>query len=171
MTSISILIGTYTPPAWRVGRRVFCRVRKSWCLVTSFTCGRIPWPRGQSVAGNDVYGIVANADLERAVRTEPAKALRYWFGISAATIWRWRKAFGISATGTPGSAKMRSVLAVEQARKRGNKVWTDADYALLGTDTDDVIAARIGATVNAVKVKRVVRRIPAFRGDRRGADR
>ena len=43
----SLLLGTYTSPAARLGARVYCRFRRTWCRVTSFTDTLIPWPRVQ----------------------------------------------------------------------------------------------------------------------------
>jgi hypothetical protein len=45
--------------------------------------------------------------------------------------------------------------------------WTRAELALLGTDEDDVIAARIGRTPTAVGVMRRKRKVPKFRDRRR----
>jgi hypothetical protein len=44
--------------------------------------------------------------------------------------------------------------------------WTRRELALLGTDNDDVIAARIAQTPNAVGVMRRRRKVPKSR-DRR----
>ena len=154
-----VLIGTYTTPAWKLGRRVWCRVREQWCIVTSFTHGRIPWPRARAIFG-DASAILVNAELEWAIRTESAKAIVYWFGVNSGTVWKWRKAFGITRTGTPGSKKLRPRPACVRP---GCRVWTAADKALLETDRDDVIAKRLNCTVMAVKVKRIKSHIPAFR--------
>jgi hypothetical protein len=62
------------------------------------------------------------------------------------------------------------VKGVDLPRKLGRKVRADEDHALLGTDRDDVLAARFGCSANAVKSGRVQRRIPAFRDRRRRVD-
>ena len=41
--------------------------------------------------------------------------------------------------------------------------WTDEQLALLGTDDDEVIAARVGRTKGAVQAKRTVLGIEVFR--------
>jgi hypothetical protein len=46
--------------------------------------------------------------------------------------------------------------------------WSRRELALLGTDDDEVIAARIGRTPNAVGVMRRRRKVPKFRDRRRG---
>ena len=135
--------------------------------------------------------MIVNATLERAIRTESADALRHFFGVTAGVVWRWRKAFGIPRAGTPGSAariaeasakgaaamKSKEWTAEELGRKstlskrlglkpKGRWAvggWTDEQRALLGTDDDKVIAARVGRTKGAVRAKRAVLGIAVFR--------
>ena len=135
--------------------------------------------------------MIVNATLERAIRTESAESLRHFFGVTAGVVWRWRKAFGIPRAGTPGSAdriaessakgaaamKSKEWTAEELDRKSklskrlGLKPsgrwavggWTDEQRALLGTDDDEVIAARVGRTKGAVRAKRAVLGIEMFR--------
>jgi hypothetical protein len=98
------LIGAYTPPAWTTGRRVYCNVRKAWCRVTSYHGGPIPWPRGRADGGSS-SGLIVTPLLELAIRTESAAALGYWLGVDPATVWKWRKAFGVTRAGTKGSRR------------------------------------------------------------------
>src|SRR5258708_37408237 len=91
-----------------IGRRVYCRVRGVSCKVTSRTDAPISWPRGQAIGQRGGVGLVVNATLERAIRTESAEALGYHFGVSEGIVWRWRKAFGIPMFGTPGSAALHA---------------------------------------------------------------
>jgi hypothetical protein len=49
----------------------------------------------------------------------------------------------------------------------GGRAWTDEELALLGTDHDEKIAARIERTPGAVMQKRAARKVPAFRDRRR----
>lgn len=199
MPSASSLLGTYTPPVWSIGRRVFCRVRRQWCRVTSYTDAPISWPRGQPLKQRGGCGLVVNATLERAIRTESAAALGYHFGVSECVVWRWRKRFGIPRTGTPGSAALVTATAAkggaamkargwtdeerdakaERAKRLGLKPrqrwemaggWTDEELDQLGTDDDDVIAARIGRTARAVRCAREKRKVPRFRDRRRKGD-
>ena len=104
MPPLPVLRGTYNPPAVRIGQRLFCRVRHKWCRVTSFTDAPISWPWGQPLKQRGGGGVVVNATLERAIRTESAESLRHFFGVTRGVVWRWRKAFGIPRAGTPGSA-------------------------------------------------------------------
>jgi len=129
------------------------------------------------------------------IRTESAEALLHHFGVTAGVVWRWRKAFGISQYGTPGSEALHAQTCAKGAAGIKAKVWTDEELdakaelskrlglkptgrwavggwtaeelTLLGTHDDDVIAARIGRTAGAVQCQRQLRRIPPFRDKRR----
>jgi hypothetical protein len=61
-----------------------------------------------------------------------------------------RKAYGSRSSGRPW----------------GEQAWKREELDLLGTLPDAEVAARIGRTVNAVRVKRTKLRIPAARDDR-----
>jgi hypothetical protein len=41
--------------------------------------------------------------------------------------------------------------------------WSEVERALLGTDDDEVVAARIGRAPNAVRLMRRKRKVPKFR--------
>jgi hypothetical protein len=191
MPPSTVLHGTYNPPAVRIGQRVFCRVRYKWCRVTSFTDAPISWPRGQPLKQRGGGGLIVDATLERAIRTESAESLEHFFGVSGGVVWRWRKAFGIPRAGTPGSAAriaessakgaaaMKSKEWTAEELDRRSKLskrlglkptgrwavggWTDEQRALLGTDDDEAIAARVSRTKGAVQAKRVVLGIEVFR--------
>jgi hypothetical protein len=191
MPAIPVLRGTYNPPAVRIRQRVFCRVRHKWCRVTCFTDAPISWPRGQPLKQRGGGGLIVNATLERAIRTESAESLRHFFGVTRGVVWRWRKAFGIPRAGTPGSAariaeasakgaaamiskewtaeeldrksKLSKRLGLKPTGRWAVGGWTDEQRALLGTDDDEVIAARVGRTKGAVRAKRAALGIEVFR--------
>src|SRR5205823_9593842 len=87
------LIGTYEPPALKLGETVTCLYRNRDCKVTSWTEAPIPWPRVQSLGQKGGCGLWVNDTLARAIRMESALALGYWFGTTPLVVWRWRKAF------------------------------------------------------------------------------
>jgi hypothetical protein len=180
------LIGSYRAPGVKRGRRVRCLYRKCACRVTSWTDAPIPWPRVRPVV---------NAELRRAIRTESADALKYWFGAATTVVWKWRREFGVGGRATTKGSKLairaaavkgaeaikakqwtdeeldrKSVTAKRLGLRPGPRWtperggWTEAEVALLGTDHDKVIAARIGRTVSAVTSQRTLRKIPAFSG-------
>lgn len=197
MAPTPVLRGTYNPPVVRIGQRVFCRVRHKWCRVTGFTDAPICWPRGQPLKQRGGGGVVVNATLERAIRTESAESLEHFFGVTGGVVWRWRKAFGIPRAGTPGSAariaessakgaaamkskewtteeldrraKLSKRLGLKPTGRWAVGGWTDEQRALLGTDDDKVIAVRVGRTQGAVRAQRAVLRIKVFRNKRLSA--
>jgi hypothetical protein len=191
------LIGTYTPPAVRKGERVTCLYRDAECVVTGMHDGRIPWPRVRALDSCGGSGLLVNEDMLRAVRTERADALLYWFGVSSRAVWNWRKAYGLTQWGSPGSkaahaATSRKGAAATHARewsdadldaraersKRlglrppvqpGGRPWTPRELRILGTAEDEVIGKRVGRTVEAVRCKRSGVGIATFRDRRRRA--
>jgi len=101
------LIRRYNPPPVEKGDRVYCRYRKAWCRVTGWSDGPIPWPRIQQIGVRGQPGLLVNATLERAIRTESAIALAYWFGLSPKPVTWWRRAFGVGGpVGTRGSRNL-----------------------------------------------------------------
>jgi hypothetical protein len=177
------LIGTYTPPAVRKSDRVACLYRDAECVVTGFHDARIPWPRVRACDCHGGSGLWVNDTLLKAIRTESAEALKHWFGVGTKAVWSWRRAFGKTQFGTPGSAAAHAAASEEgAAATRGKPVtparrkqlrehlaaarkkvrrgrwdetgWTREQLALLGTADDEVIAAKVGRSRDAVRSKR-----------------
>jgi hypothetical protein len=46
------------------------------------------------------------AELARAIRQQSATAIRFWWGVSVQTVWRWRRALGVTRTSNPGSRRL-----------------------------------------------------------------
>src|SRR5260370_37984932 len=117
--------------------------------------------------------MLVDNELLRAICTEAAEAIKYWFGVSTYTVWSWRKAFGISQWGTEGSRRLHQASSetgaaalrdkplsseqVEQRRRRAIKLnlgrylkpgyhgqwWTKKEKALLGKLPDEMVAKKI----------------------------
>jgi hypothetical protein len=131
--------------------------------------------------------------MQRAIKTESAVALKYWFGMSTLVAWKLRRWAGVGGwTGTPGTRQLHQEVSdrgaagmkakewteaeldacSERAKRLGRKPygrwaedgWTTEEDALLGTDHDEAIARRIGRSASAVTTRRVKRKIPAFSG-------
>jgi hypothetical protein len=68
-------------------------------VITGLSSAPIQWPH---CCAFDIGGhpdLLVDEVLLRAIRTESAVALRYWFGVSAWVAWMWRKAFGVDRFG------------------------------------------------------------------------
>jgi hypothetical protein len=58
-------------------------------------------------------------ELLRAIRTEAAVAIKFWFGVSTKAVWNWRRAFSVKQWGTKGSYRLhkRTAQIVRQRLK------------------------------------------------------
>jgi hypothetical protein len=192
-----LLFSLYRPPRLRRGDPAACLYRDCDVTITGWTDARISWPRGLPVGAKGHPSLLVDEELARAVRHESAAALRYWWGVSSLLVWKWRKALGVDRVNCPGSQRLiRAASEQGAAQTRGVKLppeqverrrraavelgygrrlrpgchgprWTRRQLALLGTDDDDVIAAKVGRTPEAVRVMRRKRQVPKFRDRRR----
>jgi hypothetical protein len=185
----SLLAGPYTSPPLRRGDRTTCLDRDADVVITSWTSAPIPWPRccrpGTHGGGS---GLLVTEELVRAIRTESAVALMYWFGVSTHTVWCWRRAFGVGRWGTEGSKLLHQEVSergadairgthqpeetvrrrMQTRRARGcpppnrwaEEGWKPDEVALLGTMPDDELARRLGCSISAVSQKRRREGIP-----------
>src|SRR5262249_4991333 len=186
-----LLYSPYAPPALRRGDRATCLYRDADVLITGWSDGRISWPRcrrpGTHGGGS---GLLVDAELARAVRSESVLAICYWWGVNDSVVWKWRKALGVERF-NEGSAQLRAALdAGQAARLKGKprptrtvekmrqtslalglrpplhpngRPWTKRELRLLGTRPDDEVAARIGRTEMALRVRRAKAQIPNTR--------
>jgi len=193
-----LLFGPYRAPPLRRGDRALCLFRDAPVAVTSWTDAPIPWPRCRALDGRGGgSGLLVEEELARAVRTESALAVRFWWGVNHGTVARWRKALGVDGYSPPGTRRLRQAaseagadalrgkqLPPEQVGRRRRTArelglwrtlqpgyhgprWTEGQLRLLGTDTDEAVAALVGRTPAAVRVKRTRLGIPAARDRRR----
>jgi hypothetical protein len=86
-----LLHGPYRTLRCRIGSRLFCEVRGQ-LIVCGFSAGRIPWPIGQR---GRARSLVVCGDLAKAVQRESNIAICHWFGITAQTVSKWRKALDV----------------------------------------------------------------------------
>jgi hypothetical protein len=193
-----LLFGPYKPPRLRVGDRATCLLHDCTVVITSITDAPIPWPRCRALGpGRGGSGLWLGGALEEAVRRESAAAVRFWWRLSAATVWKMRQALGVTRTNNEGTqrlvwhAAVRGAEAVKArewteperaARRRLNAErnlgrnlrlgyhgprWTKAELDLLGRLPDDEVAARTGRTANGVRVMRTRLGIATARDRRR----
>jgi hypothetical protein len=118
------LLGTYTPPAIRIGDTAYCRYRRCRVVFTSVSSAPIPWPRCRRLgSGGFGSGLWVNKDLVRAIRTESAEALKHHFDVSTTTVWQWRRRFNVKQWGTPGSRSLLDAITLKANEAvRGKKL-------------------------------------------------
>ena len=182
--------GPYRAPPLRRGDKAACLVRDCDVIITSWTAARIPWPRcrAEGTRGGG-SGILVDEELARAVRTESAAAVGYWWGANRRAVAWWRRALGVTRTNNPSShlliqcaaeiggeaSRARGVTDEECDRRSetasrmklgqyltpggGRPLWSQAELRLLGAMPDDEVAGRIGKTVEAVRLQRCRRGI------------
>src|SRR5438874_4584445 len=92
----NLLGGPYQPPALRKGDRTTCLYRDGDVVITAWTDAPLSWPRCRALQHRGGSGLLVTEDLVRAIRTESAQALKWWFGVSTHTVWCWRRAFGVT---------------------------------------------------------------------------
>jgi hypothetical protein len=170
-------------------------------VVTSWSDGRISWPRCRALGHRGGSGLLVDDELARAVRSESAAALMYWWGVNGRTAWAWRKALGVEGrTATAGTRRLVQAAAekgadqvrgkplspeqVEVRRRNARELnlgqyldpahgagWSRAELRMLGKLPDAEVAARTGRSENAVRVKRTKLGIPSVRDRRRRENR
>jgi hypothetical protein len=185
-----LLGAPYGCPSVKKGDRAFCLFRDCVVVITGWSDGRLLWPRCRAIGVRGGSGLLVNEELARAIRTESAEALKYWWGIGTAAAWHWRKALGIGQRGTPGSRRLfdKSARAGAEAMKRRDftpaeieerrrraielglgkglktgyhgPLWTKKQIKLLGKKPDAEVALLTGRTENAVRIKRDRLKVP-----------
>jgi hypothetical protein len=101
---VRLLHGPYRAPRLHVGDRALCLFRDCLVKVTGWTDARISWPRALPVGERGHPSLLVDDELARAIRTEAAVAVRYWWGA-----WRvWSSASG-ARPWTPSAATTPAV--------------------------------------------------------------
>src|SRR5262245_49240725 len=110
----------YRCPALKKGDCAFCLLRDGTVVITGLSNGRFVWPRCRALETHGGSGLLVDEELARAIRTERAEALKYWWGVGTHGVWHWRKSLGIKQWGSPGSKRLldQSAHAGAEAMKR-----------------------------------------------------
>src|SRR5947207_4171075 len=121
-----VLLGDYPTPLLEIGERTFCKYRRRWCRVTSFTTAPIPWPRCALRGQQGGSGLLVGPVLARAIRTESAAAIMYWWGVSSKAVWLWRRKLlpGEGKFWTPGSQAAHQNASRAGAEGIKAKIWS-----------------------------------------------
>jgi hypothetical protein len=118
-----LLFGPYSTPRFRYGRKIDCEVRGE-VIIVGLSDGRIPWPLGY-VKGNSNRALIVYGALAKAVRTESAVAVCYWWGVTAQTISKWRGVMGVGSD-TDGSRELRREHGKRNIKTVGPRLWSKA---------------------------------------------
>jgi hypothetical protein len=183
---VKLLFGPYQAPALRRGDTAFCLLRECDVVITSWSAGRIPWPRCRPA---DNYhgggaGLLLDEELARAVRHESEAAVCYWWGVDGGVVWRWRKALGVTRTSCEGSRRLIRAAARaggeacrgrprrRRRRERGDpplprpaaglptEPWSAEEDDLVRTLRPKEAAARTGRSLSAVYSRRLELGLP-----------
>jgi hypothetical protein len=175
--------GSDNLPALRRGDRATYLYRDGDVVITGWSNARISWPRCRRLdTRRGGSGLLVDEELARAIRIESSLAIQHWWGVGMTAVWAWRKALGVGRF-NEGSAKLRKRVNARTAKKlkgrrlppeqverrrqtakalglrpkqsyTGGRPWTAEELALLGTVPDGELAAQIGRTETAVRVRR-----------------
>jgi hypothetical protein len=186
---VKLLFGPYRAPRLKRGDRATCLFKDvvvtGWtdARIPWPRCRPLDVPRTHP-------SLLVDEELARAIRHESAAALRHWWGVSVGVVGRWRKALGADRKNCEGTRRMRAASEQGAAKTRGKPLpseqverrrrtaveldlgrflrpgcnygpwWTGREVALLGKLPDEEVAARVGCTPNAVRIKREKLGIP-----------
>src|SRR5947199_5715876 len=95
MKAPPLLHGPYVAPPLKKGDRATCLLRDATVVVTSWSGGRIPWPRGRAIGSRGGSGLLVDAELARAIRCEACVAVAHWWGVHKRVVARWRRKLGV----------------------------------------------------------------------------
>src|SRR5262245_61009219 len=110
---VQLLSGPYTPPRLKRGDRATCLLRDCTVVITSISAGRIPWPRCRALDSRGGSGLLVDEELARAVQSESAAAVMYWWGVGTKAIGHWRRALGVGRMDSAGSRRL--ILAAAES--------------------------------------------------------
>ena len=104
----ALVSGPYKAPRCKVGRDLACAIRGE-VVVRGLSDGPLPWPfatvRGQR-------SLVVCGGLRDALGIESSAAIQRLWGVSEATVLRWRKALEIAGR-TEGLSRLRRAIAAD----------------------------------------------------------
>mgnify|MGYP001563809477 CR=1 FL=1 len=102
-----LLAGPYIPPD---GAVLYDEIDGD-VEVGGWSNGPISWPRRKKTGR---HSLILCGDLVRAVRTESAEAIIWWFGVSAVTVAKWRSALGVDRKNNPGTLRLNKLYAPQK---------------------------------------------------------
>ena len=157
----AFLFGPYKAPPLKVCDVTSCLFRDVEVVVYGWSAAPISWPLCYHARTRAFgKGILVEEELARAIQQESAMAVAHWWGVSQATVRKWRAAFGVGRMDTEGSRRLirKAALGALNARRqrpwRKARLWTDEEVALVEKLSNAEVARLTGRTVKAVAVMR-----------------
>lgn len=123
---LKLLFGPYQPPKLKVGERALCLYRDAEVVIYDWSMAPIPWPLCYH-AGSRGFGkgLLVDEELARAVRLESGLAVCHWWGISRATVRKWRKIVGADRKNNPGTYRL--ILATMHKASASRQIMQHRD--------------------------------------------
>jgi len=112
--SAKLRFGPYPTPRYKYRERVLDEARGQVGIVGT-SDGRIAWPIGVRRGSR---AVVLYSSLVSAVRRETAIAVRYWWGVSAFLIKKWRRALRVNPENEGRIARRREFGLCKAGMKR-----------------------------------------------------
>lgn len=163
MATPELIAGPYAAPACRAGDWLD-DVVDGRLEVGGWTSAPISWPRRKKTGRPS---LILTAELERAVRTESAEAICYWWGVRPTKVWMWRQALGVPRAneGTRKLLRERTGVPPEAAaRGRERARLPDVIERMAQTKRGKPAHPNIRAALRAYALKpRAVFGPPAYR--------
>jgi transposase-like protein len=100
--SFTLHFGPYRTPRCRIGTTLECEARGRTVVVAGISDAAIQWPYAKR-RGN--RSLILCGDLIKAVALESETAVAHHWGVSASTVYTWRRALGVSRN-TIGSVRL-----------------------------------------------------------------
>jgi hypothetical protein len=114
---VALLGGPYRAPRCKPGRPLDCRIRGE-LLVSGLTDAPVPWPYHAGPAGWPQ--LLVCGDLVKAIEGESALAVAHHWGVSRATVTRWRAALGVGRA-TAGTRALERRLWARRLGPEGSR--------------------------------------------------
>lgn len=112
-----LMAGPYAAPLVKHGDIVNCAVH-GLLIVCGMTNGRISWPIGKKGPRERQRCIIVTGDLVAAIQKEAAITVCHWWGVSQASVTRWRKSLAVPLS-NDGTHRLRHEYALEPGIRAG----------------------------------------------------
>lgn len=130
--------GPYSAPSVEYGD-IVSDLRRGDVIISGMSKGLIQWPLGDVRKGKGRW-LVLFGSLVDAVRNESCTAISHWWGVSMATVTKWRHALGVEQfTAATRQFKGRVCLVGE--------AWTEEEDSIVRSLTPKNAAETTGRTV------------------------